>query len=790
MSFGFGIGDILAVIELAQKIRKEFSDAPSQYRAISDDVRSLRIVLQDIEDELSVPDLESKQKNQLKEIVDGCCNVLESLQQTLNKYDKLESDHLGVGKKMKIIWKRIQWDQKDINELRCRIMTNVTLLNKFTTSKKIQEMKNSADQFYKRQDIRELNHESSKILNWLTPINYAPQLQDYLRERQQGTGKWLLESQEFNAWVASEKQILFCPGIPGAGKTILTSIVIEELTTRFNNDKSIGIAYLYCNFRRQHNQKVDDLLSSLLKQLAENQPSLPDAVRDLYIKHAKEHTRPSLAELSQTLQSVTAMSSKVFIIVDALDECQQNHNHETNFLSDLLSLQAKCQLNLFATSRYIPEINEKFNQSTWFLLAKLYLDSLKGKTSVRKIQQALQKLPTGSDAYDFAYTDAMERIEGQPEDEKELAKQVLSWIAYARRPLTTAEIQEAIAVEIDEPVLYEESFTEIDHMVSVCAGLVTVDEESNIIRLVHYTTQEYFNRKQGHWFPNAETYITTICVTYLSFDVFENGICESEEDFEERLRSNQFFDYAAKNWGHHARKSSISDQNLSRAAVKFLKNKAKVDASWQGLHAPGFYYHHRRGYSPYISGNITEMHLTAYLGAENIVQLLLDAGEVEIDLKDSNAETPFWYAVRNNQPEIINLLLNTGEVDIDSKDLSAQTPFFYAVKYGHLETVKLLLNTGKVDIDSKDLSAQTPLSYAAESGSLEIVKLLLNTGKVEIDPKDRDGMTPLWWGAYSGYEAMVNLLVERGANLDIHPEGERSIRELLSKNGLEIDNLI
>ena len=35
MSFGFGIGDILAVIELARKIRKDFADAPSQFKDIS-----------------------------------------------------------------------------------------------------------------------------------------------------------------------------------------------------------------------------------------------------------------------------------------------------------------------------------------------------------------------------------------------------------------------------------------------------------------------------------------------------------------------------------------------------------------------------------------------------------------------------------------------------------------------------------------------------------------------------------------------------------------------------------
>ena len=112
-----------------------------------------------------------------------------------------------------------------------------------------------------------------------------------------------------------------------------------------------------------------------------------------------------------------------------------------------------------------------------------------------------------------AYEEAMERINGQQKGFQLLAKNVLSWITCAKRPLTTRELQHAIAVEIDEPELDEDNLPEIKDIVSVCAGLVTIDEESKIIRLVHYTTQEYFNETRGKWFPNAQTNITTICIT-------------------------------------------------------------------------------------------------------------------------------------------------------------------------------------------------------------------------------------------------------------------------------------
>ena len=157
-----------------------------------------------------------------------------------------------------------------------------------------------------------------------------------------------------------EKQALFCPGIPGAGKTILTSIVVEELITRFSTNTAIGIAYIYCNFRRQEEQKIDDLLSSLLRQLAESQPSLPVTVKELYDRHKMKRTRPSLDEVSRSLQTITALHSRVFIIVDALDECQVSNGYRQKFLADLFNLQVNHRVNLFVTSRFIPEITTKF----------------------------------------------------------------------------------------------------------------------------------------------------------------------------------------------------------------------------------------------------------------------------------------------------------------------------------------------------------------------------------------------------------------------------------------------
>jgi hypothetical protein len=156
----------------------------------------------------------------------------------------------------------------------------------------------------------------------------------------------------------------------------------------------------------------------------------------------------------------------------------------------------------------------------------------------------------------------VERIEGQVEDQKELAKQVLSWITCAKRPLTTLGVQHALAVELGDSELGEDNLPQTEDLISVCAGLVTVDEESRIIRLVHLKTQEYFQRTQKDWFPDAEMDITKTCVTYLLFNTFEKGFCRTDEEFEERLRTYQLYDYAARNWGHHARADSGEVEHL------------------------------------------------------------------------------------------------------------------------------------------------------------------------------------------------------------------------------------
>jgi ankyrin repeat protein len=388
----------------------------------------------------------------------------------------------------------------------------------------------------------------------------------------------------------------------------------------------------------------------------------------------------------------------------------------------------------------------------------------------------------------------MERIESKIADIKELAKQVLSWITCARRPLTTSELQNALAVEIGEPELDKENLPALEDMVSVCAGLVTVDEESDIIRLVHYTTQEYFERTWIDWFPDVQRDIATTCVIYLSFDTFATGFCPTDEDFEARLQLNPLYDYAARNWGHHARAASTE---VEQRMLDLLKDEAKVSASCQAMMVS-------RRYSQNVPRQITGLHLTAYFGLKETIIALLKDGH-NPDIKDAEGRTPLAWAAKYGHEAMVELLLTNDNVDPDSRDNGGQTPLSRAAMYGNEATVKLLLEKGAeleskdnggqtpfsraamygteavmklllekgAELESKDNGGRTPLSWAAMYGNEAVVKLLLEKG-AELESKDNDGRTPLWWAAISGNEAAVKLLLEKGAELESKDIGGRS----------------
>lgn len=174
---------------------------------------------------------------------------------------------------------------------------------------------------------------------------------------------WLLESPEFETWINGRQQTLFCPGIPGAGKTIMSSIVVNHLRDTFCTE-NVGIAFVYCRYKVRMDQTPLNILSSLLRQLVQGHILLSDEASSLYNTHIWNRSSPTLKEVCDLLEIEASRYSKVFIVLNALDECSDTDGARRDILSRVRTLQSKWPINLAATSRLIPTIIQDFKDAT------------------------------------------------------------------------------------------------------------------------------------------------------------------------------------------------------------------------------------------------------------------------------------------------------------------------------------------------------------------------------------------------------------------------------------------
>jgi hypothetical protein len=173
------------------------------------------------------------------------------------------------------------------------------------------------------------------------------------------------------------------------------------------------------------------------------------------------------------------------------------------------------------------------------------MDSLAVKISRKAIKQALTTLP---EKIDGMYDEAMARIRSQSayDDLPDLANAILQWVAFARQPLLLRELRYALAVVPGETQVDEDNIPGVS-LTDIYAGLVMVDKGTNLVRLVHYTAQEYFDRERERLFPLAESFLARTCMTYLLSLVDEDS---SEKGWDWRSVSTEypFLTYTICHW--------------------------------------------------------------------------------------------------------------------------------------------------------------------------------------------------------------------------------------------------
>src|ERR1700722_4460606 len=116
------------------------------------------------------------------------------------------------------------------------------------------------------------------------------------------------------------------------------SIVVNHLQTLSEENDSMATTFIYFNYKEQAEQTVSNLVASLLRQIVQGRRAISDDVKSFFERHRRQSARPTLDQLKDVLISEIRMRSKVFIVVDALDECREDDATRALLLEVLRSL--------------------------------------------------------------------------------------------------------------------------------------------------------------------------------------------------------------------------------------------------------------------------------------------------------------------------------------------------------------------------------------------------------------------------------------------------------------------
>ncbi|KAJ5365134.1 hypothetical protein N7517_008020 [Penicillium concentricum] len=332
-----------------------------------------------------------------------------------------------------------------------------------------------------------------------------------------------------------------------------------------------------------------------------------------------------------------------------------------------------------------------------------------------------------------------------------------------------------------------------------------------VTRLVHYTTQEFFQCNRSTWFPNANYDIGSICVAYLSCDIFKSGHCQTVEDFISRREHCPFGTYAAAFWGTHIRECEADGEQpqSEEAIITLLLDTPKVNSCMQFMLSIPQYsddddqynsvHMESEGYKYSLSTAqiATGLHLAAYFELPDVAQKLISFGS-SVDCVDAAERTPLSWAMEHNRLDSITLLLSHG-ADPNIKDSEGIAPLVFPIYQGCERAVQLLIEENS-DLLSSFENGQLLLHVSARGGSEKVTRLLLEQG-ISAHSKDHEGHTPLFHAARCDHLNLVQLFldwdldanpqdIELDASISVAAEfGNEAIVQFLLDKGADPNNL-
>ncbi|KAF4425726.1 Ankyrin-3 [Colletotrichum fructicola] len=649
------------------------------------------------------------------------------------------------------------------------------------------------EDFQDKQESEDNPPDPNNISNDEFALNY------YLRQRHPGTWQWFLNSTGHQTWLshAGEKRLVL--GVPGVGKSVLASVVLEDLRQRFGNDKSIGVVGLFCEVYKEEGI-TGKLIRSFLTQL--RGPEKSDFTQ------VEEKSDLPVDKMSMQDLSTGSRLSRVFVVVDGLDL----RARDTEFILWLLDIAGQPKVSVLFTSRIIPTIHnaildfpiqdlrateadisayarkslttamtsniypgqlEELEERTVtfaegvFLFAKAHIDALKDSQRMEYLSN-LALLQNSRAINDF-YKKIMLRVQ-----QSKMGNTLSAWMAHSDYILEKPQAQNLIGFILNDCASDSGTFLDVNAVISSCAGLV-LESSENCLTFFHHTTEEYFRQTRDTWFPDAAEEQTEICCKYLSMDAFAAGPCLSDDEWEERLLQHPFYIHAALAWGLYARKALDKHKDATDTGVKdrirgaimgFLRRDVKVQAAVQALKVDDTEAH-SSGWSQVYPKQWTNIHLAAYFGLTEILDTMLPEDGVLWDTSIDGVYSPIIVAAERGHHSTLSFMLGklidrSGRLLTGLYGMVGHLALAGAAQNGHEPNVRLLLTYGA---DPNGISGSiTPLSYAVEDGHTNVVETLLEYGA---DPNLKTEVEgPLDLAVKNGREDIVTLLIKHGASLD------------------------
>ncbi|KAH9484697.1 hypothetical protein JR316_0001596 [Psilocybe cubensis] len=376
------------------------------------------------------------------------------------------------------------------------------------------------------------------------------------------------------------------------------AIVIEYLM-RFclaDVSGSEAVLFLYCRHNEAWN--ISNYLGSLISQVLtmyRHLPSVTEDVHNLYDVHRTQRSRPSKTELVTILYTMLICFKNGRLLLDGLDELpdreqielmsifrglpvsllvtsrkigfevfdfpqdtihmnigDQNHEDIRLFLHDAIPRTASVSRILRRNKGFLEEICDKILtiSSGMFLLATLKSQSLQGYTTMTSLSNSLDGLP---DDVQSMYLSLMGRINSQKGEYPSFAKRAITWIMYARRPLTIAELEHALAMREEGSTFNDRDIPAQDTLITSSCGLIEIQPISQTVRLVHHTAYEFLNDHPENLIQSPHAFIAKTCISYLTAFHFTTLEKLPYAAFEALVKSHNapLLEYAYQNWTVH-----------------------------------------------------------------------------------------------------------------------------------------------------------------------------------------------------------------------------------------------